>query len=347
MRYCQPDNNTRILCRRRSPRQIPLSRHPRPSSTNTLRTQSPCRSQTLSPSTKTLPHSVLVGCECMHSWYWLADTCREENIPFALGHAFGMQAVHGARTRATVTTPRPSHDCSRAATSRSPTTIPKNDADYATCSAHDCAWYANAPNSTATSTPHAGNSTCRPSPTMSNTSPSGPTSPPTSTTTSCVVASKPTWHCSNRWTQTIRCLEGRHRGRRRRALPDRVGRLAIDARRRPHHRPDHPLEIDTIERFDSRQQFCSYARLCGACKNRPANGRRRQPQAGQRLAEMGFLRGGRFGQKDERIGQHLDKLASRLGKSKALSVLAHKLGRAFYHMIHKKEVFNLDRFLRH
>ncbi len=24
------------------------------------------------------------------------------------------------------------------------------------------------------------------------------------------------------------------------------------------------LEIDTIQRFDTRQQFCSYARLCGA-----------------------------------------------------------------------------------
>ena len=23
---------------------------------------------------------LVVGCECMHSWYWLADTCRERNI---------------------------------------------------------------------------------------------------------------------------------------------------------------------------------------------------------------------------------------------------------------------------
>ena len=36
---------------------------------------------------------LLVGCECVHSWYWLADTCRERNIPFALGHAFGIKAV--------------------------------------------------------------------------------------------------------------------------------------------------------------------------------------------------------------------------------------------------------------
>jgi len=46
-------------------------------------------------------------------------------------------------------------------------------------------------------------------------------------------------------------------------------------------------------------------------------------------------------QKDERIGKYLDKLASRMGKAKALSALAHKLGRAFYHTLPKKEVFNL------
>ena len=52
-------------------------------------------------------------------------------------------------------------------------------------------------------------------------------------------------------------------------------------------------------------------------------------------------------QKDERLGRYLEKLTSRLGKSKALSVLAHKLGRAFYHMLHTKEVFDSNRFLRH
>ena len=42
---------------------------------------------------------LLVGCECVHSWYWLADTCRRENIPFALGHAFGIKAVHSSKTK--------------------------------------------------------------------------------------------------------------------------------------------------------------------------------------------------------------------------------------------------------
>src|SRR5262245_32925842 len=42
---------------------------------------------------------LLVACECMHCWYWLADTCREENIAFVLGHAWAMKAVHGCKTK--------------------------------------------------------------------------------------------------------------------------------------------------------------------------------------------------------------------------------------------------------
>src|SRR5262249_55900463 len=42
---------------------------------------------------------LLVACECMHCWYWLADTCRDENIAFVLGHAWAMRAVHGQKTK--------------------------------------------------------------------------------------------------------------------------------------------------------------------------------------------------------------------------------------------------------
>ncbi len=30
---------------------------------------------------------LVVGVECMFTWYWLADVCHEEEIPFVLGHA--------------------------------------------------------------------------------------------------------------------------------------------------------------------------------------------------------------------------------------------------------------------
>jgi hypothetical protein len=40
-----------------------------------------------------LRDGLLVACACMHCWYWLADTCREEKIAFVLGHAWAMKAV--------------------------------------------------------------------------------------------------------------------------------------------------------------------------------------------------------------------------------------------------------------
>ena len=39
---------------------------------------------------------LVVGCECLFAWYWLADLCEAEGIPFALGHALGMRAIHGS-----------------------------------------------------------------------------------------------------------------------------------------------------------------------------------------------------------------------------------------------------------
>src|SRR5262245_8037657 len=34
---------------------------------------------------------LVVGCECMHCWYWLADVCRDQSIAFVLGHAWAMK----------------------------------------------------------------------------------------------------------------------------------------------------------------------------------------------------------------------------------------------------------------
>lgn len=42
---------------------------------------------------------VVVSCECMFSWYWLADLCREKRISFVLGHALYMKAIYGGKTK--------------------------------------------------------------------------------------------------------------------------------------------------------------------------------------------------------------------------------------------------------
>jgi transposase len=40
-----------------------------------------------------------VACACLFAWYWLADLCQEQEIPFVLGHALYMKAIHGGKAK--------------------------------------------------------------------------------------------------------------------------------------------------------------------------------------------------------------------------------------------------------
>jgi transposase len=42
---------------------------------------------------------LVVGAECMFAWYWLADLCQDQHIPFVLGHALAMKAIHGSKAK--------------------------------------------------------------------------------------------------------------------------------------------------------------------------------------------------------------------------------------------------------
>jgi len=42
---------------------------------------------------------IVVAAECMFTWYWLADLCQKEGIPFVLGHALYMKAIHGGKAK--------------------------------------------------------------------------------------------------------------------------------------------------------------------------------------------------------------------------------------------------------
>jgi transposase len=106
-------------------------------------------------------------------------------------------------------------------------------------------------------------------------------------------------------------------------------------------------EIHDITRFDRVQEFASYARLIKCAKE----------SAGKKLgtggAKMGnvhlkwafseaavtFLRHNREGQK------LLARLTKKHGKGKALSILAHKIGRAVYYMLSRGTVFSMEKFL--
>ncbi len=42
---------------------------------------------------------IVIAVECIFTWYWLADLCSKENIPFVLGHALYMKAIHGGKAK--------------------------------------------------------------------------------------------------------------------------------------------------------------------------------------------------------------------------------------------------------
>jgi transposase len=42
---------------------------------------------------------LVIAVECIFTWYWLADLCADEGIPFVLGHALYMKAIHGGKAK--------------------------------------------------------------------------------------------------------------------------------------------------------------------------------------------------------------------------------------------------------
>jgi len=105
-------------------------------------------------------------------------------------------------------------------------------------------------------------------------------------------------------------------------------------------------EIHNVHRFDRVQQFASYARLVKGAKE----------SAGKKLGTSGAKRGNvhlkwAFSEAAVLFVRHsaegkklLARLEPRFGKGKALSVLAHKLGRAAYFMLAREKAFDLQRF---
>jgi transposase len=42
---------------------------------------------------------IVVAAECIFTWYWLADLCAQHGLPFVLGHALYMKAIHGGKAK--------------------------------------------------------------------------------------------------------------------------------------------------------------------------------------------------------------------------------------------------------
>jgi transposase len=64
-----------------------------------LKTQIPADQQLLLKTLAPFRPDVVVAVECLFAWYWVADLCRAEKIPFVLGHALYMKWIHGGKAK--------------------------------------------------------------------------------------------------------------------------------------------------------------------------------------------------------------------------------------------------------
>jgi transposase len=292
---------------------------------------------------------LLVACECMHCWYWLADTCRDHTIPFVLGHAWAMKAVHGSKTKCDRKDAEaiarllkggnfpPAYAYPRERRGlrdllRARLRLVRQRAELYG-HVHTARRQANLP------------------PVSSDVKYKSKRSDITADIADPFVRRRVETHLTllEPLDTAIRRLEKEIADAAQEIFPAELAALQSTPGVGKVLSLTILLEIDTIDRFDTRQQFCSYARLCGAVQSsdnkRCGVGNRKAGNAWLKWAfsEAAVL----SAQKDERIGGLLNRLASRLGKAKAYSALAHKLGRAFYHMLHTREVFDVQRFVRH
>ena len=106
-------------------------------------------------------------------------------------------------------------------------------------------------------------------------------------------------------------------------------------------------EVHDITRFDRVQEFASYARLIKCTKE---SGGKKLGTGGAKMgnvhlkwafseAAVTFLRHNSDGKR------LLARLEKKHGKGKALSILAHKIGRAVYYMLSRGTVFSMEKFL--
>ena len=59
----------------------------------------PCAPESFLKAIAPYREDIAVAVECIFTWYWLADLCSQQNIPFVLGHALYMKAIHGGKAK--------------------------------------------------------------------------------------------------------------------------------------------------------------------------------------------------------------------------------------------------------
>ena len=264
---------------------------------------------------------------------------QQTEIPFVLGHALYMKAIHGGKAKNDKIDARRSPSCSAAACSPWPTSTP--DARPATCSAA-------APTSSATPTCH---------PPAEHQQPVQPAR----VRQEARLRRQPRWSC--------RALQRPQRAKKRRGRSKLISLrptlsdvelyivrtakeddAAFDRLRSvPGIGKVWPWSCSTRSTTSTASPQSEIPLLLtpGQCAHESAG--KKQGTSGNKIgnahlkwafseASVLFLRANPKGQR------FVEKLSSKHGKAKALSILAHKLGRAVYYMLSRKQAFDMNKF---
>lgn len=292
--------------------------------------------------------NIVVGVECMHCWYWVSDFCDEIGVDFILGHALYMKAIHGGKAKndridsfKIVSLIRggnfplayvyPRRMRATRDLLRRRMKIVRHGADLKAHVSNTTSQYNLPPNKV-----NLKNASAREQ--LKTTFPD------------------PVVQRNIDLDMTVLDCYAKELGKVERYIEQQA----------KQHKPVHfhllksvwgigPIlaltiiyEIGDIQRFESVQKFASYARLikCKAESAGKSYGTQGNKIGNAHLkwafseAAVLHLRGNKKAQK------YLLKLQKRMSKAKALSALAHKLGRCVYFMLKNETVFNETQFLK-
>jgi transposase len=291
---------------------------------------------------------LVVGVECIFTWYWLADLCAEQDIPFVLGHALYMKAIHGGKAKNDRIDSRKIAGLLRGGTFPMAYVYPAEmratrdllrRRNYLTRKRADLLSHIQNTNSQYNMEPfgskiaykanrqHIADQFIDPDVRIS------------------MEADLELIAQLDKLRQTIELYIMRNATVHD---PQAIYRL----RSVPGIGPVLSLvilyEIGHIERFPRVQDFASYARLVKCAKESAG---KRYGSAGSKIgnahlkwafseAAVLFLRNNPEGMK------YRKRLEKKHGKAKSLSILAHKLGRAVYYMLKRDQAFDLGRFVQ-
>jgi transposase len=252
---------------------------------------------------------LVVAVECIFTWYWLADLCAAEGIAFVLGHALYMKAIHGGKAK------NDRIDALKIAMLLRSGMLPQAYVYPAGMRAPIRAIAKASPITSRTAW------CARPSPSISP----------------CSIATTRSWWDLESYLVRQAKQHDAQAFQLLRSIPG-VGKvLALTIL----------YEIHDVKRFDRVREFASYARLVKCAKE----------SAGMKHGTSGAKMGNvhlkwafseaavLFVRHSEPGKELLARLEKRHGKGKALSILAHKLGRAAYYILLRGKAFEIERFV--